>query len=565
MAPRKKNSLYLDHTYEETHQKIYSRKHVISERYIDYESFPKYQIEKCFSDTNMITNFLHISGSAPIEPVLLFYSQIHNISMENQSFDTYIGGNFLGLDRPSKPVHFPPTNESELIVPKDEFTGAVYLPKHVNWRDHSDRTEIKVAYLKPMIKVLVRICQANILPTNSHLATTNLSSIYLSFLLLHGHSVDISYVIWHTMARVSQKGGIANAVPYGIMVGRLLSYLGHPIPDDTPCSPVPKIFDAKALSKQLLPFDPQDSNGELSSEPHCANISAPPPPPPSIDSIDHIELQLPDAAPIQSSGEFVRLSDSIQSVKYTLEIFLSGFEQQHEEFMQQKKMIEHIAHRQAPLEQQQHEEFSQRQKIIDRITTQQDRFQQQQQEMIGSIARQQDYLEQQHEEFKKQQKIIDDIATRQDGLEQLHVEFEHQQKMIDRISTQQDRLEQKQKKRIYRIARQQERIAQHQDQYHAFLMQYVHRAYPDEGKKSTCQKCGGWGYAELFIFCSSCQTSAGHRYCFDKLPKNGDNEAIWTCEDCEETAELESQQGVQVTSSKEVTEDNSNSRKKQKY
>ncbi|KAI3839787.1 hypothetical protein MKW98_010092, partial [Papaver atlanticum] len=40
----------------------------------------------------MIASLIHIRGPAPIGPVLLFYSQIHNLSEKDQSFDVYIEG-----------------------------------------------------------------------------------------------------------------------------------------------------------------------------------------------------------------------------------------------------------------------------------------------------------------------------------------------------------------------------------------------------------------------------------------------------------------------------------------
>ncbi|KAI3837854.1 hypothetical protein MKX03_003587, partial [Papaver bracteatum] len=235
MEPKKKkprispSPLYLSPTQKDIHEKFYSEKKVISERYIYYESFPKYPIAKCFGGKNMITSLLHVRGKAPISPVLLFYSQIHNFSEENQSFDTYIEGkihkitpqviaNLLSLDRPLKPVSFPPVNEDELVVSKTEFRRAVYLPEHVNSNGRCPKTEIKVAHLKPIISALVKICQSNILPAFSCHNCTNLNSIYLSFLLLNGYRVDIPYVIWHNMSDVAPNSVRTKAVPYGILV-----------------------------------------------------------------------------------------------------------------------------------------------------------------------------------------------------------------------------------------------------------------------------------------------------------------------------------------------------------
>ncbi|KAI3921806.1 hypothetical protein MKX01_005495, partial [Papaver californicum] len=70
--------------------------------------------------------------------------------------------------------------------------------------------------------------------------------------------------------------------------------------------------------------------------------------------------------------------------------------------------------------------------------------------------------------------------------------------------------------------------------------------------KPVCQKCGDSGYAELLIYCHVCRISAEHRYCLNKIPKEGDYE----------TTGLESQQGVQSTSPIEVNEEKSNRCKK---
>ncbi|KAI3949889.1 hypothetical protein MKW92_003912 [Papaver armeniacum] len=612
----------------------------------------------------MITSLLHVRGKAPIPPVLLFYSQIHNLSEENQSFDIYIQGKIhkitpqviaelLGLDRPLKPVSFPPDNEDELVVSKDEFRNAVYLPEHVNSNGRCPKTEIKVAHLKPIITVLVRICQSNILPKFNHHYCTNLSSIYLSYLLLNGYQVDIPYVIWHNMSTVAPNSVRTKAVPYGILVGRLLSQLGHSFPADTPCTSVPADLDVKLLWRNHLPYDPCESSGRPLSEPHSDYIS-PPPPPPSTDDDDASEL--PMTLPSDAPREFLCLSKSMQSLKDTMEVILSHivtrqdrfekqqqeisdyigrqddrFKQQQQEFMQQKSMIEHIAHQQDRL-QQQHEEFGRQQKLItDGIVTRQDHFEKQQQETIGRISRQDDRLEQQlqemidriasqddrleqqHQEFMQQKKLIEHIAHQQHHLQQQHEEFGQQKKLIDHIVTRQDRFEQQQQEIIDRIAREDDRreqqhqefvqlrkmiehiasqqdclelpleefkqqrmiidhfvtqqdtreqqnrkmigsdsrkhdrLARRQDQHPALLLQYAQRAFRDQ-VNPIFQECGNSGYAELLIYCILCQTSAEHSYCIGGIPKNGENETIWTCEDCKQTAELESQQGLQVTS-----------------
>ncbi|MCL7026951.1 hypothetical protein MKW94_021402 [Papaver nudicaule] len=365
----------------------------------------------------MIKSLLHIRGSAPISPVQLFYSQIHDLSVENESFDVYIEGkvhkitpqviaSLLGFDRPLEP-----------------FRRAVYLPEHVNSDGRHTKREIKVAHLKPIIAVLVRICQSNILPALNHHYITNLNSVYLSFLLLKGYQVDISYVIWHTMAHLDRVK--TKSVPYGIIVGQLLSYLGHPFPADTPCTSVPGAFDVNFLCRNNLRYDPCDSNDRALSKPHSNDIS-PPPPPLSRDAGDASEL--PQTLPNDPPIEFVCLSESIQSLKESMEV------------------------------------------IFSHVVTRQDRFEKQQQDMIDCIARENDRREQ----------------------------------------------------------------------------QYVN---------PICQECGDSGYVELLIYCNLCQTSAGHSYCLYKLPKNDGDEIIWTCEDCEQTAELKTRQGVEVTSSKEVIED----------
>ncbi|MCL7025979.1 hypothetical protein MKW94_007032 [Papaver nudicaule] len=776
----------------------------------------------------MIKSLLHIRGSAPISPVLMFYSQIHNLCEEDQSFDTYIEGkihqitpqviaSLLGFDRPLEPVSFPPTNEDELVVSKDEFRRAVYLPEHVTSYGRKPRTEIKVAHLKPIIAVLVRICQSNILPVLNHHSVTNLNLVYLSFLLLNGYQVDISYVIWHTMAHLDRFK--TKSVPYGIIVGQLLSYLGHPFPADTPCTTVPGAFDVNFLCRNNLRYDPCDNNDRALPEPH-SNYISPPPIPPSTDADDASEVPL--ALPNDPPREIGCVPDSIRSLKDTMDVILSHVvtrqdrleqqlqemiacigreddrrKQQCEELLQQKKMIEHIALQQDQLQkqqqdmishhfQQQHEEFCQQHKLItDDIVTRQDHFEQQQQEIFERIARQddclesqhqevidriafqedlleqqnekfmrlektiennaqqQDHFQQQHEEFcqqhklitddivtqqdhfkQQQQKIIDRIARQEDCLEsqhqevidriafqedlleqqherfmrqekttehtaqqqnhlqQQHEEFSQHQKLIfdgivtredhfeqqqqgiiDRIARQDDRFEQQQQKIIDRIAceddrrkqqyeeflqqkkmiehiahqgdqlqqqveefgqlqklindryvtqqdhfeqqqqemsnritsqqdwlelrleefKQQPKLIHHlvtqpdcceqqnqemigsiarkhdypaqcQDQHDALSMQHVQRAYRDQ-VNPLCQLCGDPGYVDLLIHCNLCQTSTMHSYCLDKIPTDSDDETIWTCEDCEQTAELETQQGVQVTSSKDVIED----------
>ncbi|KAI3865874.1 hypothetical protein MKW92_009073 [Papaver armeniacum] len=689
----------------------------------------------------MIASLIHIRGPAPINPVLLFYSQIHNLSEKDQSFDTYIEGkthtitpdliaNCLGLERPVEPLPFPPTSEDELF--------------HKNWTGRSPRSEIKVGCLKPTIKLLVRICQSNILPIPNNHQTTNLSSVYLSFYFFM--VIRLIFLI----------------CSYGIIVGQLLGYLGHPFPADTPCTSVPSAFGRKLLGVNRLPYDPRDSNDRPLSELHSGNISPPLPPPSSssTDEDDASELPLPNDPPRESFGQFICLSESIQSLKDTMEILLTGqnrLEQQHEEFGQQLKMIDSVATKLDRLEQQQqevinridlqhdhleqqHDEFAEQRKTIDRIGTQhdllglhleefkqqrkiidclgiqQDRYEQQQQEMIDCIARQDDHfeqlqremitrmshqhdhLEQKHKEFAEQQKTVDRIATQHDLLE-LHLEefiaatkridclatqqdrydcFEQQQqeiidrtarqndrfeklqqeiinltacqddrfeqlqqeiinrtarqddlfekqheefaqlqkmsdttKRIGHLAFQQDRCEQQQQEMIDCIARQDnriehqlkefaqlrkmsDRIASQQERLELRLEEFKQqtkridsqqnqkmidgnaRKHDSLARRQThyqamlmkdvnpiCRKCGDSGNAVLLIYCTSCQTSAEHSYCLDKIPKNGEK-AVWTCEECEQTARLRSQQGVQFTCLKEVIEDRSNSTKKRK-
>ncbi|OVA12012.1 hypothetical protein BVC80_7745g5 [Macleaya cordata] len=354
------SSLYLNPSYKETHEKYYSEKAVISERFIDYESFPTYPISQCFSGKNMIANLLHIRGPAPVTPVRLFYSQIHLFSEEDQFFQTFIEGKthritpdviatLLGLKRPSDPVPYPPTSEDELIVSKDKFRRAVYLREHRNANAHYKRSDIKVTHLKPIIKVLVKICQSNIIPRFNRHSETNLDSVYLSFLLLHGYPVDLSYVIWHTMSHVGRTRSRSLGVPYGIIVGRLLSYLGHPFPVDTPCADVPTPLDAETLFRTRIPRDPHSFRAGPGSEPWSPSIS------PSPGDDDRSVLPLPNDPPTESSVSFdqAHLSGSIQSIHHTMGIILYYFEQQREEFKRQREMVDRIARQQDRLAHQQ--------------------------------------------------------------------------------------------------------------------------------------------------------------------------------------------------------------------
>ncbi|XP_065876015.1 PHD finger-containing protein 1-like [Euphorbia lathyris] len=48
----------------------------------------------------------------------------------------------------------------------------------------------------------------------------------------------------------------------------------------------------------------------------------------------------------------------------------------------------------------------------------------------------------------------------------------------------------------------------------------------------VCQKCGDKGDKKRLVHCIKCQLAAEHSYCFDTLPRNGDKNIIWTCEEC---------------------------------
>ncbi|KAI3841684.1 hypothetical protein MKW92_033597 [Papaver armeniacum] len=458
--PSSSPSLFLNPVYKGIHNKCFSGKNVISERFIDYKSFPKYPILKCFNEDKLVSNFLHVKGRAPLNPVRLFYSQIHSFSDKEQSFKTFIEGkvhkitpdviaDFLGLVRPNQPVPYPPTSENDLVVSKDKFRKAVYLNEYRDVPcDPRRPTCVKMKHLKPIINVLVKICQFNILPRGSNYQMTNLETVYLSYLLLHGYPVDLSYVVWHTMAYNGRPIARAGYLPYGIIVGRLLSYLGHPVNASARCADIPDPLDMKVLARHHLPSDPNCVGEGPDTETH-STATCHPPTSSSRDEDDRRLLPFSVDPPRESSEQFDqhRLFESMQSIQHTMGIILFRFEQQSE--------------------------------------------------VINRIARQQDHL------------------------------------------------------------------SQRQDRSHALLMQYMQRAYPDQ-VKPVCQKCGDSGYAELLVYCHLCRISAEHRYCLNKIPKDGDNEAIWTCDECKQTTGLESQQGVQATSPKKVNEEKSNRGKKRK-
>ncbi|KAI3926623.1 hypothetical protein MKW98_014270 [Papaver atlanticum] len=485
------SSIYLDSEYQHKYETVFSDKNMISERFIDYESFPNYPISQCFSGNNMIKSFLHIQGPAPLVPVRLFYNHIHSCSPKDQCFQTFIEGKIhkitpdviadvLGLVRPTDAVLYPPTSEDDLIVSKEKFRNAVYLDEYLNMP--CDQRNIKLKHLKPIISVLVRIRQLNILPKGSNYQNTNLESVYLSFLLLHGYPVDLSYVIWHTMAFISPDRRL-RSVPYGIIVGQLLSYLGHPFPADCLCADVPDPLDLKFLSRFRLPCDLQYIKDGPLYEPSSTStsLSSPPPAACSDDQKD------PSVEPSVSFDQG-HLFNSIQSIQHTMEVVLSYSEQQHKELGQQREMIDRIARQQDCLvrvQAQEHDgpsnephscnvppppsmdgdvvvdhsellppndspteqsgELVRLSKLIqslgdtvekitvDYLACHQNHLEQQfvqQQNMISKIASRQDRFEQQHEEFLQQQKVADRIAHRLDHLE-----------MIDCIARQQDCLD----------------------------------------------------------------------------------------------------------------------------
>ncbi|RZC67545.1 hypothetical protein C5167_011235 [Papaver somniferum] len=611
------SSIYLDSDYKHKYETIFSDKNVISERFIDYETFPNYPISQCFSGNNMIKSFLHIQGPAPLVPVRLFYNHIHSCSPEDQCFQTFIEGkihkitpdvigNVLGLVRPTDAVPYPPTSEDDLIVSEEKFRNAVYLNEYLNMP--CDNRNIKLKHLKPIISVLVRICQLNILPKGSNYQNTNLESVYLSLLLLHGYPVDLSYLIWHTMAFISPDRRL-RSVPYGIIVGQLLSYLGHPFPADCLCADVPDPLDLKFLSRFRLPCDPQyirdgplyepSSTGtSLSSPPPAASSddqkdpSAEPsvsfdqvhlfssiqsiqhtmevvlsyseqqhkelgqqremidrvarqqdcltrvlaqghdgpsnepnvPPPPSVDDdvvVYHSELPLPNDSPTESSGEVVRLSKLIQSLGDTVEVILSRFKQQQEEFMRQKVTVDYLACHQDHLEQQ----FVQQQKMISKIAIQQDRF------------------EQQHEEFLRQKKVVDRIGHRLDRLETIDC-IAHQQDCLDRVPAPDhvipadgDRAVKVETVPCYSTLDQPVEASQ--------LCPVLHTPHPYPHQKKNlqaevhleheiCQKCGQFDDmgTEILIPCKMCKVPAKHRNCLDTAPKSDDEEPYWFCDGC---------------------------------
>ncbi|KAI9391595.1 hypothetical protein POPTR_007G110400v4 [Populus trichocarpa] len=48
----------------------------------------------------------------------------------------------------------------------------------------------------------------------------------------------------------------------------------------------------------------------------------------------------------------------------------------------------------------------------------------------------------------------------------------------------------------------------------------------------VCQKCGDRGDVKRLIYCNKCHVSAEHSYCLDTLPRKGEKEVLWACEEC---------------------------------
>ncbi|KAB5548297.1 hypothetical protein DKX38_011703 [Salix brachista] len=49
---------------------------------------------------------------------------------------------------------------------------------------------------------------------------------------------------------------------------------------------------------------------------------------------------------------------------------------------------------------------------------------------------------------------------------------------------------------------------------------------------NVCQKCGDRGEVKRLIYCNKCHVSAEHSYCLDTLPRKGEKEVLWACEEC---------------------------------
>ncbi|KAJ6917222.1 hypothetical protein NC652_019560 [Populus alba x Populus x berolinensis] len=51
-------------------------------------------------------------------------------------------------------------------------------------------------------------------------------------------------------------------------------------------------------------------------------------------------------------------------------------------------------------------------------------------------------------------------------------------------------------------------------------------------KMNVCRKCGDKGDVKRLIYCNKCHASAEHSYCLDTLPRKGEKEVLWACEEC---------------------------------
>lgn len=53
-----------------------------------------------------------------------------------------------------------------------------------------------------------------------------------------------------------------------------------------------------------------------------------------------------------------------------------------------------------------------------------------------------------------------------------------------------------------------------------------------ECNNTVCQKCGDRGYPEALNYCVKCKVVAEHTYCLDVVPKDFDEDVVWTCWFC---------------------------------
>uniref|UniRef100_A0A6M2FCI1 AIPP2-like SPOC-like domain-containing protein n=1 Tax=Populus davidiana TaxID=266767 RepID=A0A6M2FCI1_9ROSI len=54
----------------------------------------------------------------------------------------------------------------------------------------------------------------------------------------------------------------------------------------------------------------------------------------------------------------------------------------------------------------------------------------------------------------------------------------------------------------------------------------------NECNNTVCQKCGDRGYPEALNYCVKCKVFAEHTYCLDVVPKDFDEDVVWTCWFC---------------------------------